>query len=142
MNDGANDSLTIAIPVDAAERTAPAWGRAQRVAVATVQRAGDAASDWSITDWRVHDVGWNVAHDEGTEGAHHARIVKFLREHAIRAIVVDHVGEGMHRMLHTMGIPTLPMVQGDAQASVLVAIAWATGQAAADPAPQESATQH
>jgi len=47
--------------------------------------------------------------------------VTFLRDQRIDAIVVDHVGEGMRRMLATMNIPTLPATPGDAKVSVLEA---------------------
>jgi predicted Fe-Mo cluster-binding NifX family protein len=52
-------------------------------------------------------------------------VVTFLRGHRVAAVVVDHVGEGMARMLATMGIPTLPATPGDARASVLAAVAGA-----------------
>jgi len=49
-------------------------------------------------------------------------VVTFLREQRIDAIVVDHVGEGMRRMLATMNIPMLPASPGDAKESVLAAV--------------------
>ena len=61
-------------------------------------------------------------HDSGTHGSHHALVVTFLREQTIDAIVVDHVGEGMRRMLATMNIPMLPATPGDAKESVLAAV--------------------
>jgi len=111
--------MKIATPVDAAEKSAPAWGRAHWVAVADV-------TDGAIASWQVHEVSWDDLHDTGTHGSHHARVVSFLKEHQIQAIVVDHVGEGMQRMLSTMGIPLLPASPGDAQASVLAAVRGAT----------------
>lgn len=75
-----------------------------------------------MTQWQVHEVSWDDLHDSGTHGSHHARIVTFLKEHGIQAIVVDHVGEGMQRMLATMTIPTLPATPGDAKHSVLLAL--------------------
>jgi predicted Fe-Mo cluster-binding NifX family protein len=50
-------------------------------------------------------------------------IVRFLKERAIEAVVVDHMGEGMVRVMETMQIPLLPASPGDAQASILTAIA-------------------
>ena len=82
------------------------------VAVATRE------DDQQISDWVVHQVGWDVAHDEGTEGSHHARIVRFLRENQIDAVVVDHMGEGMQHTLGKMGIQILPAMSGDARRSV------------------------
>ena len=107
--------MKIATPVDAAEKSASAWGRAHWVAVADVV-------DGAIADWQVHEVSWDDLHDTGTHGSHHARVVSFLKEHQIQAIVVDHVGEGMQRMLATMKIPMLQAMPGDAKHSVLLAV--------------------
>ncbi len=107
--------MIVATPVDAHGETAGAWGRAAHVAVADVGAQG-------IDAWAVYDVGWDVLHDEGTHGAHHARIARFLKEHAIQAVVVSHVGPGMVRMLDTMGIAILEAAAGDAQASVRAAV--------------------
>jgi len=106
--------MIIATPVDAAGQSAHAWGRAHWVAVAEVTD--------TITSWDVHEVSWDDLHDSGTHGSHHARVVSFLKDHGIQAIVVDHVGEGMARMLDTMNIPLLPASAGDAKESVLHAV--------------------
>ncbi|MBI4899114.1 MAG: dinitrogenase iron-molybdenum cofactor [Actinobacteria bacterium] len=79
-------------------------------------------SDSGITGWEVHEVAWDRLHDSSTHGSHHARVAGFLKAHNIQAVVVDHVGEGMQRMLTTMGIPMLPASPGDARASVLAAV--------------------
>jgi predicted Fe-Mo cluster-binding NifX family protein len=107
--------MYVATPVDADGQSAHAWGRAHWIAVAEV-------SDSGITGWEVHEVAWDDLHDSSTPGSHHARVVTFLKDHSIQAIVVDHVGEGMQRMLSTMGIPMLPASPGDARASVLAAV--------------------
>lgn len=121
--------MRLATPVDARGNSWPAWGRAHWIAVATVEEDDrDAAqASWRITEWQVHEVGWDESHDLAGEGAHHARIVRFLRENQIGAIVVDHVGPGMQRMLATMGIPLLPATPGDARASVEAALAAQAG---------------
>ncbi len=84
-------------------------------------------TDGTIADWQVHEVSWDVLHDDSTHGSHHARVVTFLRSNGIQAIVVDHVGEGMQRMLSTMDIPLLPATPGDAKASTLAAVQGAQG---------------
>ncbi len=111
--------MRIATPVDAEGHSAAAWGRAHWVAVAEV-------SEDALTGWQVHEVSWDDLHDAGTHGAHHARVVTFLKEQGIEAIVVDHVGEGMQRMLATMSIPMLPASVGDAKLSVLRAVRTAS----------------
>lgn len=103
--------MRIAIPVTPDGRVEEGWGRAPLVAVATREDGG-------ITDWEVHQVRWDVAHDEGTEGAHHARIVRFLRDNAVEAVVVDHMGQGMRHTLGKMGIPVLPALSADARQAV------------------------
>ena len=49
--------------------------------------------------------------------------MRFLTEHGITAVVVDHMGPGMVQVLQKMGIPMLPATPGDAQASILAAVA-------------------
>ena len=107
--------MYVATPVDADGQSAHSWGRAHWIAVAEV-------TDGAIASWQVHEVSWDVLHDDTTHGSHHARVVTFLKDQGIQAIVVDHVGEGMQRMLATMNIPLLPISPGDAQASVLAAV--------------------
>ncbi len=107
--------MRIATPVDGQGNTAAAWGRAHWVAVAEVHEG-------AITDWEVHQVEWDLLHDSGTEGSHHARVAGFLRHNGIQAVVLDHCGPGMMRMLANMGIPQLPASPGDAKQSVLAAV--------------------
>jgi len=107
--------VIVATPVTEAGLSAAAWGKAHWIGVADVE-------DGQVHAWQIHEVAWDVSHDEGTHGSHHARIVRFLKEQGIQAVVVDHMGEGMQRVMHTMGIPLLPASPGDAQASVLAAV--------------------
>jgi predicted Fe-Mo cluster-binding NifX family protein len=91
--------MIVAIPVTENAITAPGWGRARRVAVAT-------SSDVAVADRREYEVGWDVAHDEGIDGAHEARVAHFLIDHLVEVVVADHMGAGMSCMLATMGIRT------------------------------------
>ncbi len=111
--------MIIAIPVDAHDQVAHGWGRAERVAVAT-------AIDGAITDWQVHEVGWDTAHDEGTEGSHHARIARFLIDNHVETVVAEHMGDGMVRMLGSMNLPVVLGADGDARTCVLEALEPAT----------------
>lgn len=112
--------MIVAIPVDADGQVAHGWGRAPKVAVARTV-------DGAIVDWQVHDVGWDVAHDTGTEGSHHARIARFLRENGVETVVAGHMGDGMVRMLSSMRVPVVLGAQGDARARVLEAMAHTAG---------------
>ena len=89
--------MIVAIPVTEDGGVGRRWGKAERVAVAAVD-------DGAVTAWEEYDVRWDLAHDQGTEGSHHARVVRFLREHGVTHVVVDHMGAGMVRMMATMGI--------------------------------------
>ena len=109
--------MIVATPVDAQGQTAPSWGRAHWVAIADVAETG------GIGAWEVHEVNWDALHDSGTPGSHHARVATFLGNHQVTAVVVDHLGPPMVRMLDSMGIAILEAAPGDARASVKAAVA-------------------
>ena len=92
----------------------PRWGRADWVAVADVVGG-------EIVSWQEVEVSWSRLHDEGAPGSHHARVVTFLREHQVEAVVANHIGQGMVRMLDTMGLPVHLGAAGDARAAVRAA---------------------
>jgi predicted Fe-Mo cluster-binding NifX family protein len=87
------------------------WGKADWVAVADVV-------DGEILSWQVVEVSWSRLHDEGTPGSHHARVVAFLREQGVQAVVANHIGPGMVRMFDTMGLPVHLGAAGNARAAV------------------------
>jgi len=101
-------------PVTSEGMIDPRWGRADWVALADVV-------DGEIASWQEVEVSWSRLHDEGTPGSHHARVVTFLREHGVEAVVVDHIGDGMVRMLDTLGLPVHSGAAGDARAAVKAA---------------------
>lgn len=86
-------------------------GRVARVAVATV-------ADGAVASWEEVDVGWGALHDSESEASHHARIVRFLREREVGVVVAGGMGDGMRRVLSTMGVP-LVIAAGDAREAVL-----------------------
>ena len=106
--------MKVAVPVSPDGSVDPRWGRAHRVATADVV-------DGDVVDWRVHDVAWDVLHDEGTEGAHHARVARFLRDQAVETVAAHHVGPGMQRMLDSMQIHLVPGLAGDARTAARAA---------------------
>lgn len=107
--------MIICIPVTLDGNVDPRWGRADWVAIADVQGG-------EIKTWREVEVSWNKLHDEGSEGSHHARVVKFLRENSVDVVVVNHMGDGMTRMLQTMEIPVHLGAVGNARAAVQTVI--------------------
>lgn len=104
--------MIIAAPIDGDGNIGHSWGRARTVVVATV-------TDGKITRWEPHDVGWDVLHDERSEGSHHARVITFLRHHEVQTVLVHQVGEGMRRMLTSAGIDLRDGVYGNARMAIL-----------------------
>jgi predicted Fe-Mo cluster-binding NifX family protein len=106
--------MKVCIPITGAGRVDHRFGRAQRLAVATVEN-GD------VTDWSEFDVAWDVLREQGSDGSHHARVAGFVRDHQIEVVLVDHVGPGMQRMLTTMGVRIQAPVGEDARAATAAA---------------------
>ena len=88
------------------------WGRSERVAIARVDGG-------RIESWEEIAVGWDRLHDEGGEGAHHARIARFLMDRSVERVVAGHMGPGMQQMLGRMGLSVRIGATGDAKEAVL-----------------------
>ena len=84
--------MIVCVPITDGGMIGPSWGRAPSVAIADVHED-------DIRSWHELDVGWDRLHDEGTEGSHHARIARFIREHEVEAVVAEHMGPPMENML-------------------------------------------
>mgnify|MGYP000898438339 CR=1 FL=1 len=106
--------MIVMTPVTADGATDPRFGRAHWVAVADVVDGGIAA-------WAVHEVSWDDLHDAGTHGAHHARIMRFLLDNKVEAVVATEMGPGMVKMLDSAKLPVLVGSHGDAKESILAA---------------------
>ena len=104
--------MIVCLPVTPDGQVGGGWGRAARVAVATLELG-------AITAWQEIDVAWDALHDVGTEGGHHARIAKFLQEHGVQVVVAGHMGPPMQQMLMKMRIVARLGVEGDARDAVL-----------------------
>ena len=107
--------MVVCVPVTADGQVDPRWGRADRVAIADVMGA-------DIVGWREFAVGWNGLHDEGTEGSHHARLARFLREHRVEAVVAGHMGPPMVHVLELMGVAVFLGADGSAGDAALLAV--------------------
>jgi predicted Fe-Mo cluster-binding NifX family protein len=103
--------MIVCAPVTSEGMIDPRWGRADRVAVTDVVGG-------EIVSWLEVEVSWSRLHDEGTPGSHHARVVTFLREHHVEAVLANHVGDGMVRTLDAMGLPLHLGATGDARAAM------------------------
>ncbi|HEY5986516.1 MAG TPA: NifB/NifX family molybdenum-iron cluster-binding protein [Streptosporangiaceae bacterium] len=102
------------MPITADGQVDPRWGRAERVAVADVTQG-------EIRGWQEFTVGWGTLHGRGTEGAHHARVARFLRDNHVQAIAVHHVGPGMQRMLDSMSVRIVTGLGGNARSAARAA---------------------
>jgi predicted Fe-Mo cluster-binding NifX family protein len=111
--------MVVCVPVTPDGNVDGGFGRAARVAVMRVEDGAIAAAE-------VHAVGWDVLHDEGPEGSHHARIARFLIEHRVEAVVAGHVGPPMVHTMGRMGIRVAMGAAGDARTAVLAATAGLT----------------
>ncbi len=111
--------MRIAIAITDAGDADQGWGRAPRVAVADT-RAGD------IVTWNEFDVRWDQLHDAGSEGGHHARIARFLRDNSIDVVAAGHMGPPMMEMLKRMGIRAIVGVTGRARQVALQIAATAS----------------
>jgi len=103
--------VIVCVPVTPDGQVDPRWGRAARVAVARLEGGAIAA-------WDEHDVAWDVLHDVGTEGGHHARVARFLIDHGVQVVVAGHMGPPMVQMLGNMRIIARQGATGDARAAV------------------------
>ncbi len=113
---GLGTAVVVCVPVGEGRQVGHGWGRAPRLAVVRVL-------DGAIVGWTEHDVRWDVLHDSTTEGGHHARVVRFLRDEHIDVVVANHMGPPMARMLATMGLRSVLGAEGDAEQAVLAAVA-------------------
>jgi predicted Fe-Mo cluster-binding NifX family protein len=108
--------MVVCIPVMPDGTVDPRFGRAARMAVLRVE-------DGTIVADAEHQVDWDVLHDAGPEGTHHGRIVRFLMEHEVEAVVAGHVGPPMVDTMTKMGIRISMGAAGDARVAVLAAAA-------------------
>lgn len=100
-------------------------GKAHTMAVATV-------ANGRIVGWDVEEVGWDVLHDAGPEGTHHARIVRFMRDHHVEAVVTGHMGSPMVNTMTKLGVLPLVDASGDARQAALAGAAILVAHLAED----------
>ncbi len=98
------------------DRVDPRWGRFCRLALADIDYG-------AIAGWAAYEIAWDCPHGVGGEGARHACVARFPRQHPIDTVVAGHVGTGRARMRRTTGITAPPGARGDARYGVTVAAA-------------------
>ena len=108
--------MVVCVPVMSDGQIDPRWGRAARVAILDVE-------DGAVAGWREFDVAWDDLHDLGTEGGHHARVARFLREQGVQTVLAHHMGPEMLHMLGRMGLTVRLGASGDARQAAMAAAA-------------------
>jgi predicted Fe-Mo cluster-binding NifX family protein len=104
--------MMVCVPITKEGLIDPRWGRADHVAITEVTGDG-------IASWQEFEVGWNALHDAGTEGSHHARVARFLKEHHVDAVLANHMGPPMVHMLERMGVKVLLGAMGNAREAAI-----------------------
>lgn len=112
--------MILTVPVTSQGQVDTRFGKAETMAVATV-------TDGDITDWQLHEVGWDVLHDQGEHGQHHARIVRFLKENRVQRVLFAHAGQPMLHTMAKMGLELVQVAQMDAREAVRQAAALKAG---------------
>jgi predicted Fe-Mo cluster-binding NifX family protein len=102
----------VCVPITESGEIDGHWGRAPRVAIADVEGG-------VVKSWQEFEVGWGDLHETDTEGGHHARIARFLRDHEVDSVVAQGMGPGMVEMLSKMGIAVHVGASGDARTAAL-----------------------
>jgi predicted Fe-Mo cluster-binding NifX family protein len=106
MND-----MTIAIPVTAEGTVFERLGKAPLVATCVLR-------DGTVTDWTEHAVGWDQTYGVDVMGNHHARVMRFMKEHGVTTVVAADVCDSMRRALQAQGVIVHDGRTGDARAAV------------------------
>jgi predicted Fe-Mo cluster-binding NifX family protein len=102
-------------------------GRAQTMAVVDIESG-------RVISWQEYEVRWDLSHDQialghtggpgaVSHGSHHARIVSFLRDHAVEVVVTGHAGPPMAHTLDLKGVRLVTDVVGDARTAAVTAVA-------------------
>lgn len=104
--------MIVCIPITPDDHVGHSWGRAAAVAIADVD--GNA-----IKTWERVNVSWDSQHDEGSEGTHHARVARFLKENKVDVVAASHMGDPMANMIRKLRIRLVLGAVGDARTTAL-----------------------
>ena len=107
-------TVVVAIALGEGGAVGPRWGRAQRVAVATLEHD-------RLSSWDEIEVGWDRAREEGSDRRHHARVARFVKQHGVGVVVARHMGDDMLAMLGRMGVQVQLPTSDDARQAVRAA---------------------
>lgn len=117
---GGMGSMILTVPVNPDGQIGTSFGKAVTMAVATV-------TDGRISHWQLHEVGWDVLHDQGEHGQHHGRIVRFLKENGVERVMFVNMGSSMMHTINKMGLQLVQVGPMDAREAVIQAAALVAG---------------
>lgn len=109
------NAQTVCIPLNPDGTIHDRLGQANSVAICHVD--GN-----SVTEWRQIVVDWDTTYGVDVLGVHHPRVIRFLQEHQVTAVVADNVCDIMKSTLPTLGITVHAGVTGDAREVVAGAL--------------------
>jgi predicted Fe-Mo cluster-binding NifX family protein len=109
------NAQTVCIPLNADGTIHDRLGQANSVAICQVD--GD-----SVSDWTEIVVDWDTTYGVDVLGVHHPRVIRFLQEHQVNAVVADNVCDIMKSTLPTLGVTVHAGVTGDARSVVAEAM--------------------
>lgn len=109
------NAQTVCIPLNADGTIHDRLGQANSVAICQVE--GDRVSDWTEIV-----VDWDTTYGVDVLGVHHPRVIRFLQEHQVQAVVADNVCDIMKSTLPTLGVTVHAGVTGDARQVVASAV--------------------
>ena len=105
-------TVIVCVPLETTGTVAPVLGKAGHVATARVDNG-------TITDWTEYPVAWDTTYGVDVPGVHHPRVVRFMRDHEVTAVVADGVCDSMQTVLASIGVEVRTGHRGDARAAVL-----------------------
>lgn len=106
--------MILTVPVTSEGIVSSGFGKAIRMAVGKVESG-------RLVDWQVHEVGWDVLHDQSEHGQHHARIVRFLKENEVERVMCIRMGDSMRNTIQKMGLQLVQVGPMDAREAVIQA---------------------
>lgn len=101
----------VCVPMNTDGTVTPRLGQAPSVAICRV-------GGGQVEAWTEHPVAWDTTYGVDVLGVHHPRVIRFLREHKVDAVVADQVCESMQSVLDSLDIRLYPGLTGDAHAAV------------------------
>lgn len=109
------NTQTVCIPLNPDGTIHHRLGQANSVAICKVD-----GSD--VTDWTEIVVDWDTTYGVDVPGVHHPRVIRFLQDHQVNAVIANNVCDIMQTTLPTLGIAVHSGVTGDAKAAAASAI--------------------